>query len=192
MNYLSNIKIMENVNKISSDNINKATAGMTDRFKKQGINNQHVTKMLDTISQELANVDFSTGDMITKIFSVAQKVADDIKNDTKNDTKNDMTVDQVVTEIRDSLKKMDDPEYNELEKIINSYSENMTKSKEDLEKMINGDSVNMTKSKEDSENNTNQIPVDLNKNSKVIYQLVDGHFKIMLQKCPEKMVEFDS
>jgi hypothetical protein len=84
--FLNSKLIKTNVRNDSKDSINDACNEVLETFNKKGMgNNPMLNKMINSISGQLSNVNFTEGNFMESMFSIAQNTAVDISNDYKND-----------------------------------------------------------------------------------------------------------
>lgn len=67
---------------INETNVNEARQEVKNMFSKKGLGNDNsMTKMIDSISDKLSQVDLSKGNIIQNMFGIAQNVAQEMKGD---------------------------------------------------------------------------------------------------------------
>lgn len=67
---------------INETNVNEARQEVKNMFSKKGLGNDNaMTKMIDSISDKLTQVDLSKGNIIQNMFGIAQNVAQEMKGD---------------------------------------------------------------------------------------------------------------
>jgi len=70
---------------INEKNVNEARQEVKDIFQKKGIGNDNsMTKMIDSISDKLTNIDLSNGNIIQSMMGIAQNVAKEMRGDLEN------------------------------------------------------------------------------------------------------------
>lgn len=70
---------------INEKNVNEARQEVKDMFKKKGLGGGNtMTKIIDSISDQLTNVDFSEGKILNNMLGIAQTVAQEVRGDLEN------------------------------------------------------------------------------------------------------------
>lgn len=70
---------------INKDKVSEASQEVKEMFKKKGLGeNNSMTKLIDSISGKLANIDLSKGNILQNMFGIAQNVAMEMREDIGN------------------------------------------------------------------------------------------------------------
>jgi hypothetical protein len=88
------------VNGISENNVNEARQEVKEIFVKKGLGQDNsMTKMIDSISDKLTNIDLSKGNIIQSMFGIAQNVANEMRGDLENNPEKFQSTIGAITEV---------------------------------------------------------------------------------------------
>ena len=96
-NFLNNKLVKSGITKT---NVNDAKQEVKEIFAKKGLgDNNSMTKMIDSISDKLANIDLSNGNIMQCMFGIAQNVAEELRGDLESNPEGFQNAIGAITEV---------------------------------------------------------------------------------------------